>query len=262
MIRKLTDKDREIVISYLNKQPAFNLFIISDIENFGFESEFQDVWGDFSESGNVRAVLLRFYDSFLPFNEGEHDIEGFVKIIRSYTDKPALSGVTSLIEPYETALADCLGKKKVMFFCECSKNSFEQMELEKERVQIATLDEVDKIAFLQGSIEEFSDAPNPKERIAHRLESGTGRTYFIEKDDHIVAAASTTAENSVSAMIVAVCTDPRFRGEGYATQIMNVLVSDLLYEGKSLCLFYDNPTAGKIYKRLGFKDIGYWTMYR
>ncbi|MGA0633387.1 GNAT family N-acetyltransferase, partial [Bacillus thuringiensis] len=27
-------------------------------------------------------------------------------------------------------------------------------------------------------------------------------------------------------------------------------------------LFYNNPTAGRIYKRLGFKDIGMWTMYR
>ncbi|TKI86654.1 GNAT family N-acetyltransferase, partial [Bacillus cereus] len=33
-------------------------------------------------------------------------------------------------------------------------------------------------------------------------------------------------------------------------------------ESRTLCLFYNNPVAGRIYKRLGFKDIGMWTMYR
>ena len=35
---------------------------------------------------------------------------------------------------------------------------------------------------------------------------------------------------------------------------------DLLKEGKSLCLFYDNPKAGSIYHRLGFENIDRWTM--
>jgi predicted GNAT family acetyltransferase len=29
---------------------------------------------------------------------------------------------------------------------------------------------------------------------------------------------------------------------------------------KYLCLFYDNPKAGNIYKRLGFKDVDKWVM--
>jgi predicted GNAT family acetyltransferase len=29
-------------------------------------------------------------------------------------------------------------------------------------------------------------------------------------------------------------------------------------EGIQPCLFYDNPAAGSIYRRLGFEDIGPW----
>jgi hypothetical protein len=36
----------------------------------------------------------------------------------------------------------------------------------------------------------------------------------------------------------------------------------VLDEGKTLCLFYNTPEEGRIYKRLGFKDIGMWTMHR
>ena len=43
---------------------------------------------------------------------------------------------------------------------------------------------------------------------------------------------------------------------------MQKLFKDVMDEGKLLCLFYDNPEAGRIYKRLGFTDIGMWTMYR
>ena len=41
---------------------------------------------------------------------------------------------------------------------------------------------------------------------------------------------------------------------------MVALCEELLGEGKELCLFYDNPDAGTIYKKLGFEDIGFWIM--
>ena len=42
MIRKLTETDRVEVLKYLYKSPSLNIFIIGDIENFGFEVDFQE----------------------------------------------------------------------------------------------------------------------------------------------------------------------------------------------------------------------------
>ena len=67
MIRKLMQKDHEIVQALLQQEPAYNLFIIGDIEAYGYESEFQELWGDFTPDGNLRAVLLRYYQSFIPY---------------------------------------------------------------------------------------------------------------------------------------------------------------------------------------------------
>ncbi|MFP3916986.1 GNAT family N-acetyltransferase [Lysinibacillus telephonicus] len=94
------------------------------------------------------------------------------------------------------------------------------------------------------------------------METKTGRTYFIRVNGEMVTTASTTAENSRSAMVVAVATKEEFKRKGLATDCMIKLCKDLLAEGKELCLFYDNPEAGKIYKRLGFEDIGFWNLYR
>jgi uncharacterized protein len=66
----------------------------------------------------------------------------------------------------------------------------------------------------------------------------------------------------MSAMIVAVCTHSDYKKKGYATECMTKLCRDVLDEGKELCLFYDNPEAGRIYKHIGFVDIGFWMMYK
>ena len=63
-------------------------------------------------------------------------------------------------------------------------------------------------------------------------------------------------------MIIGVAThpDPKYRRQGYATACTAALVKDLASRGKSACLFYENPQAGSIYKRIGFRDQGMWRM--
>jgi len=39
---------------------------------------------------------------------------------------------------------------------------------------------------------------------------------------------------------------------------MKRLCTDLIKEGKSLCLFCDNPKAASIYRKIGFQQIGTW----
>lgn len=48
MIRQLTEKDHELCQRLIHQQPAENLFIIGDIEAFGYEQDFK-IWGDFDD---------------------------------------------------------------------------------------------------------------------------------------------------------------------------------------------------------------------
>ena len=74
MIRKLTEKDREAVFDLIQEKPAENLFIIGDLEAFGFEEDFQEIWGDFTENEKLRAVLLRYNINFIPYAAGDFDV--------------------------------------------------------------------------------------------------------------------------------------------------------------------------------------------
>ncbi|MFS0784603.1 GNAT family N-acetyltransferase [Bacillus sp. 1P06AnD] len=262
MIEKLTQESYGMVMEYLKKKPAINLFMIGDLENFGFDQDFQEFWGDFTEDGILRGVLLRYKESFIPYSEGDHDVKGFADIIKRSKNTFLFSGSEEVTSRYEPFLENRLGKKQQTYFCECTEESFFSHDDGKISIRSADWEKIDNVTELLGRIEEFPRKDNAFEDNRHRIETGTGRTYYIEEDGQPVSSASTTAENTCSAMVMAVCTDKHARGKGYASRIVSRLVQDLLAEGKTSCLFYDNPVAGKIYKEIGFRDIGCWAMYR
>ncbi|MNI57803.1 FR47-like protein [compost metagenome] len=74
----------------------------------------------------------------------------------------------------------------------------------------------------------------------------------------IATASGYSAESSISAMAVA--TQPAYRGQGLASQRVARLSADMLHEGRTPCLFYNDPQAALIYRKLGYQDIGFWTM--
>lgn len=85
----------------------------------------------------------------------------------------------------------------------------------------------------------------------------------ICRDGHMVSVASTSAENSESAMVAGVATISEYRRKGYASAVIQALCLNCFRRGKKyLCLFYDNPAAGRIYNRIGFKELGEYGMLR
>lgn len=272
MIRRLTEADRQPVFDFLAEESAFNLFILADIHNYGFETDFQAVWGDFDERGRLRAVMLRYFRSFIPYGRGDFDAEGLAGIIARHAGEPGLGGaevagkseVVDRLRPYTQPVLDW-SRRRSLHFAELS-DAGELAALRRDLppdVRLCPMTPADApvIAALYNRIEEFRGFDDERKReLRHSLETGAARGYWLERDGRAVAAVKTAAENPYSAMIVGVATDPGCRRRGFATQLMVRLCGEVLAEGRRLCLFYDNPEAGAIYKRLGFRDIGTWDM--
>lgn len=260
MIRKLTEQDRAEVLSLAGKEAALNLFLIADVENFGFGQEFQDLWGEFGPDRRLTAVLLRYERSYIPYAEGSFDAAGFAEIMLKDPEMAMMSGGGQLVEPFQSLIP--FRKQKKMFFAELRQiRDASGLKEDGYSVRRATPMDVEGICRLTDLIEEFEvDPESSRSSLTRTLETGTGRTYFVEHEGKVIATASSTAENSMSAMVVSVATHPDYRGRGLASKAVTRLCADLVNEGKSLCLFYDNPDAASIYKRIGFQDIGSWIM--
>lgn len=259
MIRKLSENDRAEVLQYLSEEPAINLFIIGDIENFGFEKDFQELWGSFNNEGKIQGVLLRYHESFIPYYKTSNlDVAGFKEIINKCEGKKIISGKDSIVEDFKDIVKGA--KEKSTFFCELK--SKENLIKEYGNTLTAKGSDAKKIYELLDTIEEFNATDtNSVERIENKIRTKAGRVYFMKNEaGKAITVAQTTAENKYSAMVVSVATRKEYRRRGLMGQCLSKLCSDLLDEDKTLCLFYDNPEAGKVYHRIGFETIGKWKM--
>ncbi len=259
MIRQLHNNDYDRCMELVKKQPAENLFIISDIEAFGFDQPFQQLWGDFDEKGHLRAILLHYEGNFIPYGEGSFDAEGFADIFSKSSSAAILSGLESMTTSILPYVTKPMKPTRKLYYAKCTDLSADIQHIETGNVKKATLEDVERISELTQQIKEFERPASTEER-KRSMEMGLSRTYYIEENLKMVSAASTTAENTYSAMVVGVCTLEDYQNQGLASQCLAQLCRDVMKEGKSLCLFYDNPAAGRIYKRLGFKDMDRWTM--
>ncbi len=104
MIRKLVEKDREKLLSYLSAEPAINIFIIGDVEQFGFDSDFQELWGQLI----TRRILKVFYCDTIKvlflIMIRSFDTSGFKMLIldRSQNEDIIISGKESILKKYAT----------------------------------------------------------------------------------------------------------------------------------------------------------------
>jgi len=147
-----------------------------------------------------------------------------------------------------------------------------------------TLEDAQAIYDMYGMIDEFKGATPDIERIGLPLETGTGRIFKLEINEagsggkggavfessnnregspirlKLVSSVATTAETSDTAIIVGLMTLPEYRGKGFGTLCLLRICQDLINNGKTVYLTYDNPNAGRIYRKIGFREIGMWWM--
>lgn len=237
--------------------------------NFGFDSPFVELWGEFELHGNLISVILRYRESFLFYSPyEEYDIDGFCNIILNLPFK-VLSGKKSVVEFFSSKIPFKRKEETWLSKLDSDSSNINQYLLTDEdlkKVKLMNKENMDyakieKIAYLYQSIDEFlllSTVEQFVEQLNQDVMSGSSRIYYIEEDGMIVSTARTGAEVSDMAKVLGVCTLAGYRNKGYATLCMKRLCSDLIAEGKSLCLCGDNPKAANIYRKIGFEQIGTW----
>jgi uncharacterized protein len=268
VMRQCHEADRERILAYIAREPEMNLFIYGDVENYGVDKDPVCVYVN-EKPGGIWDSLLLFYheENAVIYSDNEDfDIEPLVELLRGRRLE-CLSGKLSLVN----RLASSFSSKKVVstYMCRCREVTSSLPFPLKEGASLHRLTALDahEIEELLSQIEEFSfnyrdsDSIRKKEEnLRKELERGA-LAYGVFVNGKLVSTASTSAANSQNAMIVGVATDPNYRGQGFASLSVWALCEASLKEGRSfLCLFYDNPEAGKIYRKIGFREIGEYGM--
>ena len=84
------------------------------------------------------------------------------------------------------------------------------------------------------------------------------RFYAVWEEGRIASAAFTEFEGDDFATIICVYTDPSKRRLGYSENCVHELTRTLWLDGKIAWLYWNNPAAGRIYHRLGYRPDGLW----
>lgn len=262
MLRVASEKDRREILTYCLEEQNINLFIIGDIENFGFDKDFQDVWIQYNEE-DITGIILRYHTNFIVYSKDlDMDFKEVAELLIENEAKVISGKLSVLNKIYE--FMDNSYSKREMFFCEFRDES-KLEKISEKNIEIATPEDSMDIAKAYGDIKEFAgmysnDINERYNQINNRIVSKEGMHIFIKENDKIIAHGNTTATTTVNAMIGGIFTIPEHRNKGLGSKVVSELVKILIKEGKSACLFFDNEEAGRIYHRLGFENIDKWCM--
>lgn len=272
-MRRLGEADRERLLEYVGREPEMNLFFFGDIENYGLESETVSVYAS-SDGEDWDCVLLEYFDMYLIYSQRQDFQAGaVVEFLRGRTVE-SLSGKAELIR----RLQPCYPKLNLSetYMCRCNKAGLQRAFPERAaggslpgdtaEIRLMTAKESREIVELYMEIEEFAHAYAEPEKAKRRLEANFASGELVAgvfENGILAAVAGTSGSNSRSSMLVGVATRPGFRKKGYATAAVGELCRRSFEAGREfLCLFYDNPAAGRIYRSMGFEEIGLYDMLR
>ena len=259
MIIKIDSSYHYEIIKYLKKEEEFNFLTIGDIERYRYNNYFFNIWAGINNNGDIEGLLVKCFEYITFYAYDNFDVNEFAELIGKM-EYSEISGKSEMVDRLAYKLR--LIKNRKVKFCKLDKDIFlknnkEYFLNDNTKLKKIKYRHLHKISKLYEQIDEFENTS------IDNLRSGlkTGRGYFIEINKQIVSMAKSTGENRNNAMIVGVGTHPNYRNLGLATKCIVKICEELLDENKIPCLFYDNEKAGCIYNKLGFRQLGNWSIY-
>lgn len=260
--RELSNCDIPEIYHYISAEKEMNLFFEGDIQQYGLESQTVRIYA-FGDDWD--CLLLKYYNNYIiTSNKDWYDAERVASFLQQQ-DVQCLSAKETLLKqilPYYPTM-----QIQGTYLCSLKREMFRNLSIKNEQIVKLGPNHAQDIVELYKQIKEF--AKPYIEHEAEKLEQtrknfSKGCSGFgLFENGKLICTAYTTATTASGAMIVGVATHPSYRNRGYASLVMSHLCQQCFEHGLSfLCLFYDNPSAGAIYHRLGFETIGRWAMMK
>ena len=104
MIQRLSSANHKKVIEYLYREKEVNIFLISDIERYGYDSYFFSIYGGINEKGEIEGILLKCFEFIIFYAYDEFDVNEFAKFINE-SDCEEVCGKSEVLEKLDIIIA-------------------------------------------------------------------------------------------------------------------------------------------------------------
>lgn len=198
-------------------------------------------------SGN--AQLMMSPDLLKPAIQPE-SLRPFAEAIRriGFNQLIAAASYCRQLEPFNLFVSHFIGAEISVMSPDiaASEALSNEIRYDLEALKVEDLDEI--IGLYQRCFHSFTPRPIMEEKLLR----GRGHGVVVRENGRIIGCAQSEFESLHQALIVGVATEPEARGRGIASACVSGLIKNLVIPERSFALQYDNPSAGRIYKRLGF----------
>lgn len=243
----MKELERKVLLSALRTIEEDCFEIVGFINNCNLEYSCNQIWlenpNDFTNICLIGGSSLYYYTK----NNNTNLLCNVLKQSLSF------SHLVTYGISLENIQKEIKGTIQIEKFCKLSKTVEDKVDTSSV-TRIKTTKEAELIYDLIQKIPQINPGIS-REACCNYLER-PGKNYMIEENDLCVCTAMVNYETDYSGLVVSVGTEPSYRGKGYAIKIMTKLCRDMQKEGKDVYLYYDDPIAGHIYNKLGFKEVG------
>ena len=258
--------------NFLARNAAANAFFLGNLAGGLQHSDVQETWVQVAEHGGpIQALCMRYFSiALFYFPQGQKpEISDCAGLIDSWQKKGLVNGMSGSRHCIDAIVENlsCQVRIKPMILATCGADRFESSpsptlpdEYLLEKAAPPDWGLLDQIMDEKVNIPEFIVRPGAREIFLTGHQNKRARSFAIMHEGRLLSAASSTAENAYSAMIVGVFTLPDYRRRGFAELLIRKITAELLAEGRIPTLFHEDPRAAALYERVGFTQQGEYSL--
>lgn len=233
-------------ISQFNEYDLIDIYsirILSLAKSYGCNYSFARFYRQLNDDNNVTAIL-----SFL-----DRDV---TLSFKNEADKDEIIEFLDVIG-FDTLLCDDSFDLSIDYEDGCVMSFDKKDNIDCQYYEINCYSELLKLYnFINHSDNNFDDWYVD---INHRIRHKTSKAIATKIDDKIISSAILSSIYNDSAILTGVETDENYRRKGYASNLVSSICNEV--NGKVYLMREKNKNES-FYKKLGFKNIGKWRIYK
>ena len=261
-LKPLAQSDRYLLSDLCKVDPVRFLTPLLNIDYYGLEGPFLRAWAAISvTSGAPCGLLFRLNNTIIAADTDGRCSAAFTRLIDGET---RIAGVRGTVEAVSGIHAGVRNYRPVAwedsYYMQLNTPPVCKTEL-IQAARLAVPEDIDMLSALYGDAGPmFRSRANVAEKLATTTVVVVEEPELGRRPARIVSAGLLSPDGEAAGLIGGVYTMPTVRGRGYAAAVVSYLSLYLQQRGKLPVLFYENPVAGRVYRRLGFEEVGRWAV--